>query len=247
MNATRLFLVFAAGIAQTAKSTHGLQDNGAKPVKPIFVATRWDKEKRMPKRKSTTNLETKMQAVIAGFVKTKKTSKGVARAEQRHNKAEYNLREAVNSYNLAVTEQIIAALVSQGLGLCEKRLSDKFHIANEAELMGIVLTGTRTTGGHYYEHDEHYVETYLKCKACRDKMNLRVGYDSLVELDVRAYWTKKLRDEVVDLYSASYIKEVLEWAACNGIAYLPITNQGNDYRLGESTLSYKPYKQWDYY
>ena len=189
--------------------------------------------------------ETAFNNIVRSFARTKQAKESVSRAEQRYNKAEYNLRDAVNSYNMAITEQIIAALLSQGLGLCEKRFSsDKFHIANEAELMGIVLTGTRTSGGHYYEHDEHYVETYLKCKECRSKMNLRVGYDSLIELDVRAYWTKKLRDEVVDLYSANYIEAVLEWAANNGITYLPITNQGHHYRLGESRLTYEPYNQW---
>ncbi len=116
--------------------------------------------------------------------------------------------------------------------------------------MGVVLTGTRTTGDHYYEHDEHYVETYLKCKACRKKMNLRRGYDSPVELDVRAYWIKKLKEEFVDLYSIGYVKNILEWAAERDITALPITrqySQGEHYRLGETVLTYKTYNHFGFY
>lgn len=116
--------------------------------------------------------------------------------------------------------------------------------------MGVVLTGTRTTGDHFYEHDEHYVETYLKCKACRKKMNLRRGYDSPVELDVRAYWIKKLKEEFVDLYSIGYVKNILEWAAERDITALPITrqySQGEHYRLGETVLTYKTYNHFGFY
>lgn len=193
--------------------------------------------------------EQAIQTVIAGFVKTKQTNESVRRAQERHRKAEHNLHQAVNSYNLAIVEQIITVLVDEGLGLCEQGFS-KFHVAKEAELMGIVLTGTRTTGDHYYEHDKHYVETYLKCKTCRDNMRLRRGYDSLVELDVRAYWTKKLRDEFTDLYSMHGVEELLVWAAQRGITALPITSQysqGQHYRLGETILSYKPYNPWGNY
>ncbi len=192
--------------------------------------------------------EQAMQAVVAGFVKTKQTNDSLRRAEERHHKAQHNIKVAVENYNLEIARQIATALALKGLGLCEQRFaSDKFHIVNESELMGVVRTGTRTTGDHYYEHDEHYVETYLKCKECRSQMNLRTGYDRLIELDVRGYWQKMLLDEFGSLYSTTSIDNILEWSANHGIVWLPITHQysqGDYYRLGETVLSYKPFNHW---
>ncbi len=192
--------------------------------------------------------EQAMQAVITGFIKTKQTNVSLRRAEDRHRKAQQSIKVAVTNYNSEIAQQIITALKSKGLGLCEQRfMSNKFHIVKEDELMGIVRTGTRTTGDHYYEHDEHYVETYLKCKECRSQMNLRTGYDSLIELDVRGYWQKKLLGEFRTLYSITSIENILEWAANNGIVWLPITHQysqDDHYRLGETVLSYEPFNHW---
>lgn len=195
----------------------------------------------MSKTQPPTNPQDAMLVIFDKFAKAKKTSESLQRAQQSHNRAEYQIRDAVREYNLALAEQIIEALIAEGLGICERSFASRNHIAPEAGMMGIVTSGTRSRGGSYYEHDEHYVDTKLKCKACRANITVRTGHDSLIELDARAYWTKQLRKNFEQPYSLYYIEELLAWAAEHGVEAQPITNQGNTYYLAGNALKYHPY------
>lgn len=181
-------------------------------------------------------LESAMTAIFAAKEVDVKKGLLVRKAELRSRQAAHKLEQAVEAYNMALAEQIIQALVAEGLGLCQTSYSD-FHIAKEAGMMGIIRTGTVTRGDHYYEHDEPYVDTKLKCKECRANITIRRGSDSLVELDARAHWTKMLRNRLQPRNAYEhYLKELLVWAAEHGITEQPIRQEYSgskaSFRLG---------------
>lgn len=181
-----------------------------------------------------------LAAVLDTLGRVKITNEKVRQAEQNDSRAKLMLDKAVRAYNLAIVEKIITALHTEGLGICIPDTFSQAHITEVNTMVGLVRSGTRRGGDHYYEYEEPFVETWLLCAGCRKNIAVRQGRDSLIELDVDAFWMKALRKD----FDSYRFQPVFEWAVHYGITEQLIKSyygpDGKKYRLGDSEISYRP-------
>ena len=166
-------------------------------------------------RPEPVDLDKQMQAIWEANSKAAQTRKRLDSAQLRHNVATRGIEKACEEYNLARAQMIIDTLVEAGMGICQSIYAGSIHIEPEEGMKGVIYSGTRTRGGEYYAHDEPYVDTRLCCKKCLKKITLRPGRVTLIELDVRAVWSKLVLDAAQLFNYESF--ELERWAKQHGI------------------------------